>query len=313
MIRYACPRCRTVLECPDQAAGSKHACPTCGQRLQVPLPPPNKTVLAPLVLPQGPPYPQAVPVRLPVAQLVPETPAAAPAAPEGRGRGLRVALLGCCAAALAAGLFLLAGGVAYVASSGWSIPRAVAKGWGGGGGDSVGKGDLRLGVLLVEADRTEAMMYVLAENRSDARKVDFLDNLGQAGRPYALAVTDDLGNKYQLAAGLNHPTLRLGVGELRPKEFLVFEVLCEEPVEKARCLNVDLPSLDVRSDEHFRFRLPVQRETLTYTPPPADLQLFLGQKPQPVTRRVVYKRDDFREWFGRWDDRLEQMRREARR
>src|SRR5579883_2178093 len=50
MIRFACPRCNTVLEVPDFQGGAKVACAKCRQRLQVPtLPPINKTVLAPLV------------------------------------------------------------------------------------------------------------------------------------------------------------------------------------------------------------------------------------------------------------------------
>jgi hypothetical protein len=47
VIRYTCPRCRSLLESPDHLADRKIGCPHCGQRLQ--LPPPqaiNKTVLA---------------------------------------------------------------------------------------------------------------------------------------------------------------------------------------------------------------------------------------------------------------------------
>src|SRR5947209_6227360 len=36
MIRFACPACRSVLECPDYKAGKKIACLKCGQRLQIP-------------------------------------------------------------------------------------------------------------------------------------------------------------------------------------------------------------------------------------------------------------------------------------
>jgi hypothetical protein len=49
MIRFACPACKAVLECPDDEAGCKMACPKCSQRLQIPTPPPDKTRLAPLV------------------------------------------------------------------------------------------------------------------------------------------------------------------------------------------------------------------------------------------------------------------------
>jgi DNA-directed RNA polymerase subunit RPC12/RpoP len=52
MIRYLCPRCRSMLESPEHKAGAKVNCPQCRQRLQVPLPPLNKTILAPLVQPR---------------------------------------------------------------------------------------------------------------------------------------------------------------------------------------------------------------------------------------------------------------------
>jgi hypothetical protein len=63
MIRFSCPTCNTILNCPDDKAGGKAPCPTCGQRLQVPVPPrPThaKTVLGQLVdLP--PSNPQSAP------------------------------------------------------------------------------------------------------------------------------------------------------------------------------------------------------------------------------------------------------------
>lgn len=48
MIRFACPRCQTSYDVPDDVAGRKTNCRKCGQRLQVPALP-NKTVLAPLL------------------------------------------------------------------------------------------------------------------------------------------------------------------------------------------------------------------------------------------------------------------------
>jgi HEAT repeat protein/DNA-directed RNA polymerase subunit M/transcription elongation factor TFIIS len=47
MIRYSCPKCQTILETPEEHGGSCRACPKCGQTMRVPLPPINKTVLAP--------------------------------------------------------------------------------------------------------------------------------------------------------------------------------------------------------------------------------------------------------------------------
>src|SRR5665213_1786515 len=45
VIRYRCPKCKKALTADDAEAGAKFACPQCGQRLQVPTPTPNKTVL----------------------------------------------------------------------------------------------------------------------------------------------------------------------------------------------------------------------------------------------------------------------------
>jgi hypothetical protein len=46
MIRFTCPACQTANTAPDSFAGQKGPCPKCGQRLQIPAPPPlNKTVL----------------------------------------------------------------------------------------------------------------------------------------------------------------------------------------------------------------------------------------------------------------------------
>ena len=49
MIRFGCPRCKAVLERPDSDAGSKLSCPSCQQRLQIPLPPEHKTVVGNLM------------------------------------------------------------------------------------------------------------------------------------------------------------------------------------------------------------------------------------------------------------------------
>jgi hypothetical protein len=42
MIRFACPRCKSILEQPENVAGTNFACPSCGQRLQVPMIPESK-------------------------------------------------------------------------------------------------------------------------------------------------------------------------------------------------------------------------------------------------------------------------------
>jgi DNA-directed RNA polymerase subunit RPC12/RpoP len=45
MIRYRCPKCKKALTANDAEAGAKLDCPQCGQRLQVPTQPLNKTIL----------------------------------------------------------------------------------------------------------------------------------------------------------------------------------------------------------------------------------------------------------------------------
>jgi DNA-directed RNA polymerase subunit RPC12/RpoP len=49
MIRYQCPKCSNTLAAQDADVGSKISCPHCGQRVQVPAPPPNKTMLGKVV------------------------------------------------------------------------------------------------------------------------------------------------------------------------------------------------------------------------------------------------------------------------
>ncbi|MGH7171140.1 MAG: NINE protein [Gemmataceae bacterium] len=73
MIRYSCPRCKSVLEAADHEGGAKIACPKCQQRLQIPIPPPtNKTILAPFLGQAPTPVPvlsqkDLVPIQLPMS------------------------------------------------------------------------------------------------------------------------------------------------------------------------------------------------------------------------------------------------------
>jgi hypothetical protein len=48
MFQFRCPRCQSTVVASNEVAGAKMPCPTCGQRLQVPVPR-NKTVLAEFV------------------------------------------------------------------------------------------------------------------------------------------------------------------------------------------------------------------------------------------------------------------------
>ena len=89
MIRYTCAKCKKALESPASFAGTKLNCPSCNQRLQIPLtqPPPsqtpvNKTILA---LPEGATLPDASQGRVsrPPVEVEPveEPPVVAAAAP----------------------------------------------------------------------------------------------------------------------------------------------------------------------------------------------------------------------------------------
>jgi DNA-directed RNA polymerase subunit M/transcription elongation factor TFIIS len=51
MIRFTCPTCQALLTRDDAHAGTKVVCPSCGQRLQVPAAPVNKTLLGEAVTP----------------------------------------------------------------------------------------------------------------------------------------------------------------------------------------------------------------------------------------------------------------------
>jgi DNA-directed RNA polymerase subunit RPC12/RpoP len=66
MIRFACPKCKTVLE---NEPGVKFSCPGCGQRLQAPMPPENKTVMGKLLEPAATPAPASPPVAVPADAL----------------------------------------------------------------------------------------------------------------------------------------------------------------------------------------------------------------------------------------------------
>ena len=68
VIRFQCPRCQATFEVPDSQGGYKTNCPKCSQRLQIPRPPPSKTVLAPLLEHRPDPAPR--PLTPPVAQVV---------------------------------------------------------------------------------------------------------------------------------------------------------------------------------------------------------------------------------------------------
>src|SRR5262245_25624694 len=80
MIRFGCPACKSTLEAPERKAGDKIACLKCGQRLQIPFPIPNKTVLAPFLGTIGAPS-QSVTAAPPVSQSLSGAPPVAQFAP----------------------------------------------------------------------------------------------------------------------------------------------------------------------------------------------------------------------------------------
>jgi hypothetical protein len=143
LIRFSCPRCKSILETPDHRAGDKVECPKCQQRLQVPVPPRTQTVLAHLIsstpdpapLKTGPVFPQAEPVNTqtvgqpfvaatppgwsgiqatPVGPQVPPTPYAQPTAPSQGLQfrlvpvGLLIIFISGCVAASGFGFLLIA-------------------------------------------------------------------------------------------------------------------------------------------------------------------------------------------------------------
>lgn len=83
-IRFACPSCRTAYTVNDRDAGKKAECKACGQRLQVPAPPRNQTVLGELLPPDhgpaGPPADAAPTARHPMPDLEPAPPRPGPGA-----------------------------------------------------------------------------------------------------------------------------------------------------------------------------------------------------------------------------------------
>jgi hypothetical protein len=63
MIRFRCPKCHAVLKIRDSVAGRKGSCPQCGQRLQLPVPPPGEAVPSgPVPAPVSTPHDEPLPV-----------------------------------------------------------------------------------------------------------------------------------------------------------------------------------------------------------------------------------------------------------
>jgi hypothetical protein len=86
MIRFACPRCKTVLERPEHESGTKLFCPGCQQRLQVPAPPENKTILGDVLLPTASPAEPMMGIKVvPLPDVPLSMPTSPPPPPMGSG------------------------------------------------------------------------------------------------------------------------------------------------------------------------------------------------------------------------------------
>jgi len=113
-IRFASPVCQTTYVVQNRDAGKKSDCKTCGQRLQVPVPPPSKTVLGEVVLPTVPaPPPSPRPRRIPVTRTPDQVELNLPPPPLPLPPGRRTLPTGAVVAAVFIGLGVL-GGAALV-------------------------------------------------------------------------------------------------------------------------------------------------------------------------------------------------------
>jgi hypothetical protein len=178
--------------------------------------------------------------------------------------------------------------------------------------------DLRMSILLVvEEPRLELIeICSLSENVSDNHIITFADASSRAKQAEAIEVRDDLGNKYARPNPFGIGSVRywfpgwnrwagLGGDALRPKKIAYFDFLCPAPLEKAKMLYVELPSHVIGSVEKFRFRIPIKRETVTYL---KDWGWF--PRPDRVPHQVLFKRDDFQEWFSMSNKKEEDIRKE---
>src|SRR5262245_13010668 len=118
MIRFSCPMCHMVLQADASQARLKMPCPRCGQRLQVPPPAVNKTVLGSLLPAGGPTRTAPAAAGPPPARAKAGSPATAPGRKGGPSRTL----------VLAAGIALLGvlGALIPLIHSEWNPPAVPA-------------------------------------------------------------------------------------------------------------------------------------------------------------------------------------------
>ena len=86
-MRFTCPNCSQLMECPDELAGRRATCPKCGQKLCLPVPPrptpipTNKTVLGKLENGEGEPETKENAIATPPSDIPSPTPAIPSPAP----------------------------------------------------------------------------------------------------------------------------------------------------------------------------------------------------------------------------------------
>src|SRR5262249_34453000 len=140
---------------------------------------------------QPSPHPQAIPLEPPPGIHPQAVPVSLSSLPRSRQRWGWMLALGSAAVCL-----VLAGGLAF----GWRAAPWVQQGtrqppggW-GNASSSATNGDLRLGVLLIDVQDEPAVLFVLAENTSTTKKIDFVDDLSRPIPAYPFQVTDEFGN-----------------------------------------------------------------------------------------------------------------------
>jgi hypothetical protein len=169
--------------------------------------------------------------------------------------------------------------------------------------------DLRVSILLVESDQQGLVIFLLMENVSSSRKIEFIQYRYGVALP-ELRFTDDFGKRYH-----STPTddrLWVPAVELRPNDFIILPLACQPLLDSATELNLTFLSPAINSGGVFRIRIPLKAETISYTRPVVNrfnpqLSFLPRDPPQSthVTGTVLFKRDDFEVWFSKWNSKFE--------
>ncbi len=242
MIRFSCPACKTAFDAKPVNAGAKFNCTKCGQRLQVPSPPANKTVLGtiePVPLRSGelpeipigshgypiaafdPPGSPKVPI--PVGKLVPPStsgPIVTPSASSVRGPWRKRLTIAVGASALCLLLWLGVCFVPWIASIGKSETEKAKEAVKSANAVQE-SGGLIVGVLMIEefvSDINSIMwvkIWLTVENPSDTRLVPLrgepdLSEVFSGKYKDELSITDEFSNKYKSISEYGYMSLQSG-------------------------------------------------------------------------------------------------------